>query len=174
RVRARPLAEIQSSGRKKFVCPCEDITAKDIDWAVAEGFDNIETLKRYSTTTMGPCQGKMCARNAIAACARATGRDIAETGTTTSRPLTVPVSMGTLGGPHLDPTRLTPMHHRHLELGAEMMDAGQWRRARVYTSIEEECRAVRERVGLIDVSTLGKIDLKGRDAVKLLERIYTN
>lgn len=174
RVRARPLAEIQSSGRKKFICPCEDITAKDIDWAVAEGFDNIETLKRYSTTTMGPCQGKMCARNAIAACARATGRGIAETGTTTSRPLTVPISMGTLGGPHLDPTRLTPMHHRHLELGAEMMDAGQWRRARVYTSIEEECRAVRERVGLIDVSTLGKIDLKGRDAVKLLERIYTN
>ncbi len=172
--KARPIAAVDSDGRKKFICPCEDITLKDIDWSVEEGFDHIETLKRYSTTTMGPCQGKMCARNTIAACAHATGRTIAETGTTTSRPLVVPVSMGVLGGPHLDPTRLTPMHYRHLELGAEMMDAGQWKRPRIYTTPEEECRAVRERVGLIDVSTLGKIDLKGRDAVKLLERIYTN
>jgi len=187
RVCARPLAAIEGQGtgrirwasRKKFVCPCEDVTLKDIDQAVQEGFDHIETLKRYSTVTMGPCQGKMCAMNAVAACARATGRTISETGTTTSRPLIQPVSLGALAGPHLEPTRLTPLHHRHLELGAEMMDAGQWKRPRVYTSAagsaaEEEIRAVRERVGLIDVSTLGKIDLQGRNAVKLLERIYTN
>ncbi len=174
RVRSRAIYEVASSGGKQFICPCEDITAKDIDWSVAEGFDHIETLKRYSTTTMGPCQGKMCALNTVAACARATGRTIAETGTTTSRPLVVPVSMGTLGGPHLEPTRYTSMHYRQVELGAEMMDAGQWKRARIYTSPEEECRAVRERVGMIDVSTLGKMDLKGPDAVKILERVYTN
>jgi sarcosine oxidase subunit alpha len=190
RVRARPIAAIERQdaeyplrvvpgkawrpSRKKFVCPCEDVTLKDIDQAVQEGFDHIETLKRYSTVTMGPCQGKMCAMNAVAACARATGRTISETGTTTSRPLIQPVSLGALAGPHLEPTRLTPLHHRNLELGAEMMDVGQWKRPRVYMSAEEESRAVRERVGLIDVSTLGKIDLQGRDAVKLLERIYTN
>src|SRR5262249_18044059 len=112
--------------------------------------------------------------NAVSACARATGRSIGETGTTTSRPLVQPVSLGTLAGPHLDLTRLTPMHQRHVELGAEMMDAGQWKRPRQYGSIEDECRAVRERVGIIDVSTLGKLDLQGRDAVRLLERIYSN
>lgn len=170
----RAIVSIPHSGRKKFICPCEDVTLKDIDQAVFEGFDHIETLKRYSTVTMGPCQGKMCAMNAVAACAGATNRSIQETGTTTSRPLVQPVSLGAIAGPHLEPTRLTPMHARHLEAGAEMMDAGQWKRPRVYTSIESEVRAVRERVGLIDVSTLGKIDLQGRDATSLLERIYTN
>ncbi|MGI8826650.1 MAG: glycine cleavage system aminomethyltransferase GcvT [Chloroflexota bacterium] len=174
RTTVRAIASIEYVGRKKFICPCEDVTVKDVDQAVAEGFDNIETLKRYSTATMGPCQGKMCAMNTIASCARSTGRTIAETGTTTSRPLVQPVSLGAIAGPHLEPVRLTPLHHRHLEAGAEMFDAGQWKRPRVYTSIEDEVHAVRERVGLIDVSTLGKIDLQGRDSVALLERIYTN
>ncbi|MBV9278771.1 MAG: (2Fe-2S)-binding protein, partial [Chloroflexi bacterium] len=174
RTRTRPIRSIDYHGRKKFICVCEDVTRKDVDQALREGFDTIETLKRYSTATMGPCQGKMCALSSVAACAEAAGQTIAETGTTTSRPLVQLVSLGTLAGPHLEPERLTPLHRRHLELGAEMMDAGQWKRPRVYTSIEEECRAVRERVGLIDVSTLGKIDLKGRDAVRLLERVYTN
>ena len=170
----RVLTAMPASGRKQFVCPCEDVTLKDIDRAVQEGFDHIETLKRYSTATMGPCQGKMCAMNTVTACARATGRSIADTGTTTSRPLVQPVTLGAIAGPHLEPVRLTALHHRHLEAGAEMMDAGQWKRPRVYTSIEDEVRAVRERVGLIDVSTLGKIDVRGRDAVALLERVYTN
>ncbi len=174
RVQTRLVPVVSSRGRKKFICPCEDVTLKDIDQAVCEGFDHIETLKRYSTATMGPCQGKMCAMNTVAACAHATGRTIAQTGTTTSRPLVQPVTLGAIAGPHFEPVRLTPMHQRHLEAGAEMMDAGQWKRPRVYTSIEDEVRAVRERVGLIDVSTLGKLDLQGRDAVKLLERVYTN
>lgn len=174
RTTIRPIASIEYEGRKKFVCPCEDVTLKDIAQAVEEGFDHIETLKRYSTVTMGPCQGKMCAMNAVAVCARATGRTINQTGTTTSRPLVQPVALGTIAGPHLEPARLTPMHYRHLEAGAEMMDAGQWKRPRLYTSVEDEVRAVRERVGLIDVSTLGKIDLQGRDSIALLERIYTN
>jgi sarcosine oxidase subunit alpha len=174
RTRVRPIASIPHVGRKKFVCPCEDVTLKDVQQAIEEGFGHIETLKRYTTVTMGPCQGKMCAMNAVAACAIQTGRSIAETGITTSRPLVQPVTLGAIAGPHLEPVRLTPMHHRHLEAGAEMMDAGQWKRPRVYTSIEDEVRAVRKRVGLIDVSTLGKIDLRGRDAVKLLELVYTN
>ncbi|HKC74880.1 MAG TPA: 2Fe-2S iron-sulfur cluster-binding protein, partial [Chloroflexota bacterium] len=76
RARARPIAAIEHAGGKEFVCPCEDVTLKDIDWAVQEGFNDVETLKRYTTVTMGPCQGKMCALNAVAACARAMGRSI--------------------------------------------------------------------------------------------------
>ncbi|GAC1431412.1 MAG: hypothetical protein NVSMB65_04940 [Chloroflexota bacterium] len=173
RVRARPIAPRGATEGKSFVCPCEDVTLKDIDWCVAEGFDTIETLKRYSTATMGPCQGKLCAMNTVAACARATGRTIGQTGTTTARPLVAPVSLGTLGGPHWEPLRLTPLHDRHIALGAQMMDAGQWKRPRHYTSPEDEARAVRERAGLIDVSTLGKLEVRGPDAVKLLERVYT-
>src|SRR5262249_473084 len=81
---------------KCFVCLCEDVTVKDIDQAVAEGFDNIETLKRYSTVNMGPCQGKMCGPIATALCARATARDLNTVGTTTSRPPAVPVELGVL------------------------------------------------------------------------------
>src|SRR5919201_1268414 len=82
RVRARPIAAIEHTGRKKFVCPCEDVTLKDIDWAVQEGFDHVETLKRYTTVTMGPCQGRMCRLAAIGLCARETGRSIGATGVT--------------------------------------------------------------------------------------------
>jgi sarcosine oxidase subunit alpha len=171
---AAASAPVHLEGRKAFICPCEDVTLKDIDWAVQEGFDHIETLKRYSTVSMGPCQGKMCAMNALTACSRATGRSIADTGTTTARPLTQPTALGTLGGPHLDPTRLTPVHDLHLKAGAVIMDAGQWARPRHYTSPEAECEAVRKSVGIIDVSTLGKLDVRGRDAVTLLERVYTN
>ena len=74
------------ANRKSFVCLCEDVTVKDLEQAIAEGFDHIETLKRYSTVSMGPCQGKMCSLAASTVCARVTGRDPAVVGTTTSRP----------------------------------------------------------------------------------------
>ena len=95
---------------------------------MAEGFDEIELLKRYSTVSMGPCQGKMCALTAIGICARETGRSIAETGTTTARPPIQPVSLGVLAGRRYHPVKLTPLHHKHVALGAEMMDLGEWKR----------------------------------------------
>jgi sarcosine oxidase subunit alpha len=160
--------------KKQFVCLCEDITGNDLSYAVDEGFDEIETLKRYSTISMGPCQGKMCSFNSIETCARVTGKGIAETGITTPRPPLQPVSIGLLAGPEYHPTKRTPMHYRHLALGATMMDMGEWKRPRHYTTPEEEWQAVRERVGVIDVSTLGKLDLKGRDAGQLLDKVYTH
>ena len=160
--------------KRQFVCLCEDITGKDLRYAVDEGFNEIETLKRYSTISMGPCQGKMCSFNSIETCARVTGKGIAETGITTPRPPLQPVPIGVLAGPEHHPIKRTPMHYRHLALGATMMDMGEWKRPRHYTTPEEEWKAVRERVGLIDVSTLGKLDLKGRDSGQLLDKVYTH
>ncbi len=165
-----------SSAKKKFVCLCEDVTEKDLCDAVAEGYSNIETLKRYSTVSMGPCQGKMCQSASIAICARANGQSIEQTGVTTARPPEQPLPLGLLAGRavHFSLIRRTPMHDWHLAHGAKMMDAGNWKRPEVYTSTEDEYAAVRQRAGLIDASTLGKIELRGRDVVRFLEFIYPN
>ena len=166
---------LDPKGRKKsFACFCEDVTAKDVSDAVTEGYGDIELLKRYSTFAMGPCQGRMCQANVRSLCSGETGQPMEEVFPTTSRPPARPVPLGALAGPEHMPVRLTPMHHLHMELGAEMGDVGQWRRPHHYSTVEEECRAVRERVGIIDVSTLGKLDVQGKDAAKLLDRVYTN
>ena len=160
--------------KKSFACFCEDVTAKDVSDAVLEGFGDIELLKRYSTFAMGPCQGRMCQANVRALCSRESGQPMDAVLPTTSRPPARPVPLGALAGPEHMPVRLTPMHYLHLGLGAEMGDVGQWRRPHHYTTIEEEYRAVRERVGIIDVSTLGKLDVQGTGAANLLDRVYTN
>jgi sarcosine oxidase, subunit alpha len=169
--------------KRAFVCVCNDVSTADLRGAIGEGFDHIETLKRYTTLTMGPCQGKMCQLTGIGVCAHETGRGMGETGVTTSRPPNPSVSLGALAGPRHHPTRRTPMHYAHDRAGAVWMDMGEWKRPRYYKAascgseracVEEEYHAVRERAGLIDVSTLGKLDLKGRDAGKLLDKVYTN
>jgi sarcosine oxidase subunit alpha len=116
----------------------------------------------------------MCALATLALAARENGRTIAEVGTTTARPPYHPVALGALAGPHHEPVKVTSIHQRHVALGAQWMDTGEWKRPRVYTSGADEVRGVRERVGLIDVGTLGKLDVRGKDAVKLLEKVYTN
>ena len=169
--------------KRIFVCFCNDVTSQDLQQGVAEGFDRIETLKRYTTTTMGPCQGKMCQLPAIGICAHQTGRSMGDTGSTTARPPNPSVTLGALAGPKHHPIRRTPMHYEQDALDAVWLDMGDWKRPRFFKSgscsgekecVEEEYRAVRERVGLIDVSTLGKLDIKGSDAGKLLDKVYTN
>jgi sarcosine oxidase subunit alpha len=171
---SRHVASAPGGGIKRFVCLCEDVTEKDIRQAIDEGFDHIETLKRYTTVTMGPCQGKMCHRLSIDLCAAMTGRTVAETGTTTARPPAQPVPLGALAARHHDPVKRTPVHHLHLAAGARWMDMGAWKRPHSYTSVNDECRAVHEAVGLIDVSTLGKLDLAGRDAGAFLDWLHPN
>ena len=165
---------LPGGGKKRFVCFCEDITAKDIEQAVHEGFDDIQILKRYSTVTMGPCQGKMCHASAAAVAARATGLQVDEVGSTTSRPPLQPVPMSALAGRAHMPVKRTPMHRKHVELGARVVDLGPWKRPYSYGSPQEECLAVRQRVGIIDVSTLGKLDVRGPDAPALLDKVYTH
>jgi sarcosine oxidase subunit alpha len=163
------------STKRSFVCFCNDVTSEDLRSGIREGFDHIETLKRYTTATMGPCQGRMCQLSAVGVCARETGRSMGDTGVTTSRPPNPGVTLGALAGPRHHPTRRTPMHASHEALGAVWMDMGDWKRPRQYEkSIEDEYRAVRERVGIIDVSTLGKLSVRGPDAGKLLDKVYTH
>ncbi len=171
---ASPEFALPSAQDKQFVCFCEDVTRKDIGHAVAEGFGEMELLKRYTTASMGPCQGRMCLMPLALSCAGETEQTLAETGTTTSRPPIQPVSLGVLAGPRQHPVKLTPMHHKHLQAGARQMDMGEWKRPHTYTHPELEWKAVRERVGLIDVSTLGKIELQGRDSARLLDKVYTH
>lgn len=165
---------------KEFVDFDEDLTIADLTNAAADGFDHVELLKRYSTVGMGPSQGKHSALNAARILARATGRSMAEVGTTTSRPPYAPEKFGHLAGRGFHPVRRTALHHRHLELGAQMAPAGLWLRPAYYgrphaaaRCIADEARAVRECVGLIDVSTLGGFDVRGPDAAEFLERLYT-
>ncbi len=169
-----PAQTLAAESKKDFVCLCEDVTQSDVRHSIEEGYNSIELLKRYSTISMGPCQGRMCNMAAIRLCAEHNHQAIADTGTTTSRPPIRPVSMGALGGRLLEPVRYTPMHLWHGDRGAKMMNAEQWKRPEHYGDPAAEVRVVREAVGLIDVSTLGKMLLHGAQVPDLLERVYTN
>lgn len=165
---------VRDPGRKAFVCPCEDVTEADVHQAVAEGFDHVETLKRYSTAGMGPCQGKTCGYAVTEQCARATGRDAGSVGGTTSRPPVHPVELSLLAAGQHRPVRRTPLHQVHQNAGARWMDAGQWKRPESYGDPRAEVRGVRTAAGLIDVSTLGKLEVVGPQAAEFLERVYIN
>ncbi|MEA2394015.1 MAG: sarcosine oxidase, subunit alpha [Solirubrobacteraceae bacterium] len=162
-------------GRGKcFACLCEDVTAKDIHLSVQEGYDSIELSKRYTTVTMGPCQGRMCQLPAVRLMARETGQDLAQVGTTTARPPWSTVPLGALAGRPFEPAKRSAIHPRHRELGARMQWAGDWRRAYDYGDPEGEALAVHESAGLIDVSTLGKLLVRGPEAGAFLDRLYPN
>jgi len=170
---ARP-APVYGGKGKCFVCICEDVTRKDVKRALAEGFDSIELSKRYTAVTMGPCQGRLCHLPSIRLFAGETGIDEATLGTTTARPPWAPVSLGLLAGRGHEPSRRTSIHHRHEQLGGRMMWTGEWRRVHSYGDPADEVRAVHEAVGVIDVSTLGKLLVRGPDAIPFLERLYPN
>jgi sarcosine oxidase, subunit alpha len=174
-------AIVEHPAGKNFVDFDEDLQLKDFPNAIQEGFDNIELLKRFTTVGMGPSQGKHSNMNALRILARITGKSPAEVGTTTARPFFHPVPLSHLAGRGFTPERYTPLHTRHAALGAEFVLAGVWRRPEFYTQpgksredcIRAEVKAVRTRVGAIDVGTLGKLELRGADAAEFLERVYT-
>jgi sarcosine oxidase subunit alpha len=173
---ARIAPEPSYPGRGKcFVCVCEDVTTKDMKRAIGEGFDSIELAKRYTTATMGPCQGKLCHLASIRMYAQENRMYESAIGTTTARPPWAPVELGLLAGRDLTPARRSSIHWRHEEAGAEIQWAGPWKRPYAYGEhSEEEVRAVHESLGVIDVSTLGKLVVEGPEAVQLLERLYPN
>jgi len=181
-----PLWQVAGAGGTAFVDFQNDVTVKDIRLAKQEGFHAVEHLKRYTTLGMATDQGKTSNVNALAIMAGLTGRSIAETGTTLLRPPVQPVAIGALAGQHrgreFRPVRLPPTHRWAEGLGAVFIDAGQWLRAQWYprpgedwqASVNREVRAVREKVGICDVTTLGKIDLQGTDVAEFLELVYAN
>jgi sarcosine oxidase, subunit alpha len=152
----------------------EDVSSKDLEAAIAEGFDSAELAKRFTTATMGPLQGKLETVNTVAVVARATGRSIADTGTTTWRPPYAPVTLGALAGAAFEPVRYSPMQPWHEAHQAVPLIAGAWIRPDRYGDAQAEARNVRENVGIIDVTPIGKLDLRGPDIPKLLNLLYVN
>ncbi len=166
---------VAGSGKGKcFACLCEDVTAHDIHLSVEEGYDSIELSKRYTTVTMGPCQGRMCQLPAVRLMAEETGESLGSVGTTTARPPWSTVPMGALAGRPFEPAKRSPIHGRQREQGAHVMWAGDWRRAYDYGDPEGEAMAVHASAGLIDVSTLGKLLVRGPEAGEFLDRLYPN
>ena len=165
---------------KEFVDFDEDLQVRDIVNATRHGYRDIQLVKRFSTVGMGPSQGRHSALPTARLVADATQRSVSETGVTTARPPFVAEKLAHVAGRGFDPYRQTAMHQRHLELGAKMMPAGVWQRPAFYGKAEdrercmqEEALHVRSKVGLIDVSTLGGLDVRGPDAAEFLNRIYT-
>jgi sarcosine oxidase subunit alpha len=171
---------------KAFVDFQNDVTATDVRLAKQEGFVAVEHLKRYTTLGMATDQGKTANVTGIAMMAALTGKTIPQTGTTRFRPPYTPVALGALAGPHrgknFKPTRLTPTHQWAAAQGAVFVETGLWLRAQYFpkpgedwqAATSREVTAVRHAVGICDVTTLGKIDIQGPDAAKLLELVYTN
>ncbi len=171
---------------KSFVDFQTDTTAGDIFIAASEGYESIEHVKRYTTLGMGTDQGKTGAVNGVGVLAEALGAPLGEVGTTTFRQPYTPVTYGAIAGRDVgtlfDPMRKTSIHEWHVEAGAEFEDVGQWKRPWYYPSpgesmddaVNRECVAVRSSVGVLDASTLGKIDIRGPDAARFLDRVYIN
>ncbi len=173
-------------GPKAFVDYQNDVSTEDIALAAREGYRSIEHVKRYTALGFGTDQGKLGNINGMAILAEALGQTIAQTGTTTFRPNYTPVTFGAVAGRDVaelfDPDRKTALHEWHVERGALFENVGQWKRPWYYPrcgeslhdAVKRECLAVRRSVGVMDASTLGKIDIQGPDAVRLLEWVYTN
>ncbi len=171
---------------KRFVDFQNDVTAEDVSLAAREGYLSVEHLKRYTTLGMGTDQGRTSNVNGLAIMSTLTGRAIPEVGTTTFRPPFAPVTLGAIAakdvGAHFAPVRRTPMHEWHARAGAPFVTAGPWMRPQCYPApgesladaINREAVGVRTAVGMVDVSTLGKIEVRGRDAAEFLERVYIN
>jgi len=171
---------------KPFLDFQNDSTAKDVKLALREGFKSIEHVKRYTTTGMGTDQGKLSNMHALGIIAETAGVKMGELGTTTFRPPYTPLTFGAIVGRNVgeffDITRKTPMHNWHVEHKAEFENVGQWKRAWYYPregenmdkAVQRESKAARESAGILDASTLGKIDIQGTDASEFLDRVYTN
>ncbi len=171
---------------KQFVDLQNDVSTSDIALAVREGYENVEHCKRYTLLGFGTDQGKLGNINGAAFLAMTLGNDVASTGTTTFRPPYTPVTFGAVAGDETgalyDPVRKTAIHEWHVQAGAAFEDVGQWKRPWYYPragesmrdAVNRECLAARNGVGVLDASTLGKIDIQGPDAAELLDRVYTN
>ncbi|MGA0264554.1 MAG: sarcosine oxidase subunit alpha family protein [Lysobacterales bacterium] len=181
-----PADTIKASGGKQFIDYQNDTTLSDVKLALREGFEHIEHIKRYTALGFGTDQGKMGNINGMALVAERLGKPIPEVGTTTFRPPFTPVRFGACAGGDVgdlyEPERKTPLHDWHVERGAPFEIVGQWLRAHYYpldgedmeTAVRRECMATRASAGIMDASTLGKIDVSGPDAERFLERLYTH
>ncbi|MDO7701515.1 MAG: 2Fe-2S iron-sulfur cluster-binding protein [SAR86 cluster bacterium] len=171
---------------KVFIDMQNDVTTLDVALAIREGYRSIEHIKRYTAMGFGTDQGKTGNINGIAVAAQFLDVPLSEVGTTTFRPAYTGVDFGAMAGREVggffDPQRYTTIHDSHLESGAEFEVVGQWYRPWYYPksgedihqAVNRECLAVRTSLGMMDASTLGKIDVQGKDSREFLSRVYTN
>ena len=181
-----PATGKYNEGNKHFIDYQNDVTAADLELAQREGYESVEHTKRYTTFGMATDQGKTSNLNGLGVLSEATGKTIPEIGITTFRPPYTPFSFGSIAGPLTKqlflPIRRTAVYQWHVGQGAVFEPVGQWRRAYTYpragedkhASIDREILSVRNKAGLLDASTLGKIEIKGPDAAEFLDRMYTN
>ena len=179
-------SEVSIGKTKPFLDFQNDSTAKDVKLALREGFKSIEHVKRYTTTGMGTDQGKLSNMHALGIIAETAGVKMGELGTTTFRPPYTPLTFGALVGRNVgeffDIKRKTSIHDWHVKNNAEFENVGQWKRPwyypkkseSMYEAVQRESKAARESAGILDASTLGKIDIQGTDASEFLNRVYTN
>lgn len=164
-----PSADPPTAG---VVCTCEDVEVHDLERAWEEGFRSTELLKRYTTTTMGPCQGALCHPH-LCAFVHARSGESPFAARVSARPPARPITLEeAAAGARYHVFHRTALHHRHLDLDAEMEWAGAWQRPSTYGDPLAEYWAVRREVALMDVGTLGKFIVTGPDASAFLERIY--
>ena len=181
------LPQKQTIWSKSFIDLQNDVTTKDIRQAISEGFDRIEHLKRYTTNSMGTDQGKISSINALGIVSDLLDKKVNEVGTTIYRPPYAPLSFAAIAGrnsyEYYDPERKSPIHNWHITNGAVFEDVGQWKRPWYFPinkdetmdeAVQRESKNVRENAGVLDGSTLGKIEIKGKDALAFMNLIYTN
>ncbi len=179
--------EKKSNWSKSFIDLHNDVTTKDLKQAVKEGFDRIEHLKRFTTNSMGTDQGKISSINSLGIVSKILKKKISEVGTTTYRPPYAPLSFSAIAGRNTyefyDPQRKTPIHYWHIENKAVFEDVGQWKRPwyfkkfeteSMHLAVQRESAQTRKTAGILDGSTLGKIEVKGKDALEFMNLMYTN
>tara|TARA_S200000501_G_scaffold348117_1_gene363044 strand:+ start:256 stop:3240 length:2985 start_codon:yes stop_codon:yes gene_type:complete len=179
--------EKKSNWSKSFIDLHNDVTTKDLKQAIKEGYDRIEHLKRYTTNSMGTDQGKISSINSLGIVSKILNKKISEVGTTTYRPPYAPLSFAAIAGrstyEYYDPERKTPIHNWHLRNNAVFEDVGQWKRPwyfktfdseTMHQAVQRESKQTRKTAGILDGSTLGKIEIKGKDALEFMNLIYTN
>jgi sarcosine oxidase subunit alpha len=183
---AGALPQRSDSTQKAFVDWQHDVTTRDLKLATQEGFRSIEHIKRYTTTGMATDQGKTSNLNALAVVAREIDEPIPKVGLTTFRMPYTPITFGSFAGFQrgdlFDPIRMTPTHSWASARGAVFEDVGLWKRARyfpragedMHAAVARECLAVRNSCGIFDASTLGKIEVVGKDAATFMNRMYVN
>ena len=182
-----PQGAAQPLRAKSWLDFQNDVKVTDVQLAAREGFESVEHTKRYTTLGMATDQGKLSNINGLAILSDALNQPIPQTGTTTFRPPYTPISMGAIAGEArgdiFQPLRRTPMHDWHEENGAKWEPVGAWRRPYCYrktagedveAAVAREINQTRSALGLLDASTLGKLIVKGPDAGKFLDMLYTN
>ena len=180
-------SEKKSNWSKSFIDLHNDVTTKDLKQAINEGYDRIEHLKRYTTNSMGTDQGKISSINSLGIVSKILNKKISEVGTTTYRPPYAPLSFAAIAGrstyEYYDPERKTPIHEWHINNNAIFEDVGQWKRPwyfkkseneTMHQAVQRESKQTRQTAGILDGSTLGKIEIKGRDALEFMNLMYTN